>query len=247
MLSGGKERRVNTKTTGPKIPYGSHDNELTRIAGKLRDDGLEEIAIRNALIEIVEKRCVGYGSDYKQMCEKIARSSLRWPTDTELDSRPEVAELIEEFNERFYVIQNYGGKCRVCSEVPNPSFSGSFDLVHQSFADFRNAFMNRFVKVGENKDGDARYETAAQVWLSHKRRRQYSQSLTLPKSPLRAMSTTSGADLPTSTHLAIALRTSSTCAKTSAMESQSATIGSSGGWPTPSGIRTNRDTHAPFL
>jgi hypothetical protein len=64
---------------GDKIPYGSHDTELTRIAGKLRHDGLEEEAIFNALVEVCEKRCEGYGADYKEMCRKIAHSISQKP------------------------------------------------------------------------------------------------------------------------------------------------------------------------
>lgn len=61
-----------------KIPHGQHNTELTRIAGKLRRDGLEENAITTALIEICEKRCEGYGADYKEMCRKIAKSVCRY-------------------------------------------------------------------------------------------------------------------------------------------------------------------------
>jgi putative DNA primase/helicase len=66
------------KVAGDKIPRGSHDSELTRIAGKLRRDGMEESALAAALIEICEKRCEDYGNDYKQMCAKIARSVCRY-------------------------------------------------------------------------------------------------------------------------------------------------------------------------
>src|SRR6266851_2240113 len=62
------------KITGDKIPRGQHDAELTRIAGKLRQDGLEENAIAAALVEVCEKRCEDHGPDYKRMCAKIARS-----------------------------------------------------------------------------------------------------------------------------------------------------------------------------
>jgi Bifunctional DNA primase/polymerase, N-terminal len=63
---------------GGKIPRGSHDIELTRIGGRLRNDGLEEIAIGDALIEVCEKRCENYGSDYREMCRKIAKSVCKY-------------------------------------------------------------------------------------------------------------------------------------------------------------------------
>jgi Bifunctional DNA primase/polymerase, N-terminal len=70
---------LTARSDGPKIPRGSHDNELTRIAGKLRQDGMEEETIADALIEICEKRCEDYGSDYQEMCRKIAHSIGKKP------------------------------------------------------------------------------------------------------------------------------------------------------------------------
>jgi hypothetical protein len=65
--------------TGDKIPRGRHDNELHRIAGKLRHDGLEEEAIYNALVEVCEKRFENYGSDYLEMCRKHAHNICEKP------------------------------------------------------------------------------------------------------------------------------------------------------------------------
>ena len=62
-----------------KIPHGTHDTALTSIAGRLRQLGLEHGAILAAIIEVCEKRCVNYGEDYKQMCQKIAVSVCRYP------------------------------------------------------------------------------------------------------------------------------------------------------------------------
>jgi Bifunctional DNA primase/polymerase, N-terminal len=81
----GEKLPLTARLDGPKIPRGSHDNELTRIAGKLRQDGLEENTIAAALIEICEKRCEDYGSDYQEMCHKIAHSVQRYAiVDTRL-------------------------------------------------------------------------------------------------------------------------------------------------------------------
>jgi hypothetical protein len=70
--------RTSPSLIGDKIPHGQHDTELTRIAGKLRADGMEEENIGVALIEVVEKRCEGYGNDYVEMCRKIAKSICRY-------------------------------------------------------------------------------------------------------------------------------------------------------------------------
>jgi Bifunctional DNA primase/polymerase, N-terminal/AAA domain len=65
---------VTASSNGPKIPHGSHDTELTRIAGKLRAAGLEEEGIYTSIVEVCEKRCDNYGRDYKEMCRKISHS-----------------------------------------------------------------------------------------------------------------------------------------------------------------------------
>jgi hypothetical protein len=70
---------VTASIDGPKVPRGSHDTTMTRIAGKLRQDGLEEEAIYNALVEVCEKRFENYGSDYLEMARKVAKSVCRYP------------------------------------------------------------------------------------------------------------------------------------------------------------------------
>jgi Bifunctional DNA primase/polymerase, N-terminal/Protein of unknown function (DUF3987) len=91
------ERKSSPTLEGEKIPRGQHDNELTRIAGKLRNDGMEEDSIYGAIVEVCEKRCEGYGSDYKEMCRKIAHSVCRYPvvnTDIAFTQQPSAAVAI---------------------------------------------------------------------------------------------------------------------------------------------------------
>ncbi len=73
------ERKSSPTLEGEKIPRGQHDIELTRIAGKLRQAGMEEDSIYDALVEVCEKRCENYGSDYREMCLKIAHSVCHYP------------------------------------------------------------------------------------------------------------------------------------------------------------------------
>ena len=73
-----EEEKQTATIDGGKIPRGSHDNTLTRIAGKLRQDGLEEEAIYTAIVEVCEKRCENYGTDYRDMCRKISKSVCRY-------------------------------------------------------------------------------------------------------------------------------------------------------------------------
>jgi Bifunctional DNA primase/polymerase, N-terminal len=71
--------RVNASEDGPPIPYGSHDTELFRIGCMLRNAGMNYSEIREALINICQRRCENYGSDYVDMCEKKAKSACRYP------------------------------------------------------------------------------------------------------------------------------------------------------------------------
>ena len=78
-------QRTKAQTTSPSlqgngpIPKGMHDVTLTAIAGKWRQDGLDQDIIEAQLIRTCETRCVGYGSDYIDMCKKIAKSICRYP------------------------------------------------------------------------------------------------------------------------------------------------------------------------
>lgn len=73
-----KKAPTTASVDGAKIPRGAHDTTLTSIAGKLRQDGLEEESIYNAIVEVCEKRCENYGPDYRDMCRKIAKSVSRY-------------------------------------------------------------------------------------------------------------------------------------------------------------------------
>lgn len=74
---------------------------------------------------------------------------------------PNLAEL----NARHAVIGNYGGGCRVMTDDGRPEF--------QRFVDFSNQYMNRSVKVGENKNGAPITMPLGKWWLAHPKRRQY--------------------------------------------------------------------------
>jgi AAA domain/Bifunctional DNA primase/polymerase, N-terminal len=73
------KERVVASADGDPIPHGSHDTELTRIAGVLRNAGFNPTKIEEHLIEVCEQRCVGYGGDYREMCSKIAHSIGKKP------------------------------------------------------------------------------------------------------------------------------------------------------------------------
>ena len=74
---------IDASPNGAKIPHGSHDTTLFKIACKLRQIGLEEDGIYDNLVEVCVKRCVGYGSDYLEMCHNKARQACKYPPGTD--------------------------------------------------------------------------------------------------------------------------------------------------------------------
>jgi hypothetical protein len=70
---------VNASVDGPPIPFGSHDTELFRIGCTMRNANMNYQEIRDALINICQRRCENYGSDYVDMCEKKAASACKYP------------------------------------------------------------------------------------------------------------------------------------------------------------------------
>jgi Bifunctional DNA primase/polymerase, N-terminal len=83
----GTQKKLRTKIdrslTGKKIPYGQHDITLFSIACSLRHDGLEEQGIKACLVEVCEKRCEGFGDDYREMCAAKAASACKYPPGTD--------------------------------------------------------------------------------------------------------------------------------------------------------------------
>lgn len=78
---------------------------------------------------------------------------------------------LRKLNERHAVISDIGGKCRVISEVMEPSL-GRPRLSRQTFDDFRNRYLHIRIVVGQNDKGDI-IKAAGTWWLSHPNRRQY--------------------------------------------------------------------------
>lgn len=78
-LKKGPEVKTPVSVVGDPIPYGQHYNFLLALAGKLRHDGLEQNEIEPVLVRACETRCVAYGSDYLEMCAKLAREMGKKP------------------------------------------------------------------------------------------------------------------------------------------------------------------------
>lgn len=89
-----------------------------------------------------------------------------------------VDPVLREFNDRFAVIENFGGKCMVTEEVLDEVL-GRYHLTKQGFDHFRNRHMNREVVVG-NKKGVDQTMPAGEWWLRHTQRRQYNKIVFAP-------------------------------------------------------------------
>ena len=94
---------VDTTPEGPKIPYGAHDTTLTSIAGKLHHENpdLGEDELCSRLIVICEARCENHGTDYREMCEKIAHSIGKRPVQIDvfkqsIEAQAEQLKLVQE-------------------------------------------------------------------------------------------------------------------------------------------------------
>lgn len=80
---------------------------------------------------------------------------------------------LQKLNERFAVIGNIGGKCRVVEEVVDHALNRT-RLTRQSFDDFRNRHMNQYVQVGvDEKSGMPKMKAVGGWWLGHPQRRQF--------------------------------------------------------------------------
>ena len=80
---------------------------------------------------------------------------------------------LQQLNERFSVIENYGGRCRVIEEQPDPAFNGRPVLTFQSFDDFRNRWMHLKIPYGTDKHGNPVEMPLGKWWLDQTARRQY--------------------------------------------------------------------------
>lgn len=79
--------------------------------------------------------------------------------------------MLEELNGKHAVVLSMNGRCRIIREEYNGVLRRN-NITFQTFADFRNAYLNRSVDV-PGADGEATSVSAAEWWLHHRARRQY--------------------------------------------------------------------------
>lgn len=102
----------------------------------------------------------------------ISRHVLEQKGDTGQYAMRQIGRAKEEveepwlrvLNEKFMVIGNLAGKCRVCEEVMDSTLNRSL-LTRQTFIDFQNRYCNHLIPVGK------RVVPVGKWWTAHPRRR----------------------------------------------------------------------------
>jgi hypothetical protein len=120
-----------------------------------------------------------YFDDYKcSSCKKKkdfgAFSSWVQQDQTKDEAHSKVTSLVKQFNKDFFVVENYGGKCRICW-IDSDETLGRF-ISHQSFPDFHNRYQHRLIQIDVKTVGGVPVPVKkdhADVWLNHAERRQY--------------------------------------------------------------------------
>lgn len=98
--------------------------------------------------------------------DKYARRQIERAVDFAKD--PELMRL----NDRYAVVKNMGGKCRVVEEVKDHTLQ-RFHLTRLTFEDFRNSWMNVLVQTGVDRNGSPINKPLGAWWLASPNRREF--------------------------------------------------------------------------
>lgn len=138
-------------------------------------EGTEEL-IKRELLEIVTREWAKPHPEdgAKQTIASGWQSGTTQPITLREDDTPQMEELLEDFNSKFFLVKNFGNKARVCSLELNRIAKGeSYFLAAQSVNDFKIGYMNQVVQSGLTDTGEPKYEDKATAWLKHRFRREY--------------------------------------------------------------------------
>lgn len=92
-----------------------------------------------------------------------------------------ISPELRQFNERFAIIGNMGGKCRVIEEVDDPVL-GRPRLTRQSYEDFRNRFNRVYLSIPDPANpGNTKQVKAGKWWLDHPQSRYYDHLIFSPQ------------------------------------------------------------------
>jgi len=92
-----------------------------------------------------------------------------------------VDPILRDMNNRYIVISNLGGKCRIVERIEDVTadaaaisagYRGRSRITKQSFEDFRNSWMHMQVPIGADDKGQPKFMPKGQWWLQHAQRKQ---------------------------------------------------------------------------
>ncbi len=87
---------------------------------------------------------------------------------------------LRDFNNKYAVVKNYGGKCLVISDQFDHSLKRN-RLSRQTFETFTKAYCHKPVQIGTDKGGNPINMPAGKWWLQNEHRRQYSSVAFAPE------------------------------------------------------------------
>jgi hypothetical protein len=145
-------------------------------------DGTEE-SIKAELLKVV---CEEWQSPHPR-AEAVATINSGWgsgvakPLLILTDDWPEVTQMMEEFNQKYFLVQDFGGHPRVCWEKPNTFGKGkTYTLKSQAVHEWSVFFRDALITTGEDEAGNPRRENKAEVWLRHPRKVKFEEVAFLP-------------------------------------------------------------------
>jgi hypothetical protein len=162
-------RDPDKKTTSDK----SRSAKAFREGLKLRRQGKTFEEMCSALVNHTDPDIVAWGRDKGEDLKRHLR--MIWD---KFEPNPTVVatarQTFDYLNNRYFVL-NEAGKVSVGEFRLDGTFKTRREVLDRiSFADFRNFYLNRYIKTGAvDKDGNDQSENLAQWWLRHPQRRQY--------------------------------------------------------------------------
>ena len=138
---------------------------VDHVCRELVQEGVDDSLIYSILTDPefgISAQAIAQGSSKERWALRMIERAKEFKRD------PHLLEL----NERHAVVENFGGRCRVLEEQYDQVLRRSA-LTFQSFDDFRNRYMHRYVHCGTDKKGNPITVSLGKWWLGEPARRQF--------------------------------------------------------------------------
>lgn len=90
-----------------------------------------------------------------------------------------ISPELRQLNDKHAVIEDLGGRCRVITEVYDPTLKRP-RLSKQTFEDFKKRYLNQRILIGRDKKDQPQYISLGDFWLNHPNRQQYEYLTFMP-------------------------------------------------------------------